>query len=211
MPHDRIRARHLFTGGVSLRKLTYFVAASVDGFIGAPEGEAGFFTDYVDEEFFEFLKQEYPETLPTHGRRALGIDDLENKQFDTVVQGRASYDLALAEGVTSPYAHLRQYVASRSLEKSPDPEVEILSEDLPGRIRALKAEEGGLGVYLCGGSVLAGELLPQVDELIIKSYPVVLGSGMPMFRSPYGLERFALQAVRTFGNGVLVRWYTRER
>jgi S-adenosyl methyltransferase len=75
-----------------LRKLTYFIAASIDGFIGAPSGDAAFFTRFVDEEFFEYLKAEYPETLPTQGRQALGIDDLENKRFDTVIQGRASYD-----------------------------------------------------------------------------------------------------------------------
>ncbi|OEU86822.1 deaminase [Streptomyces abyssalis] len=193
-----------------MRKLTYFIAASVDGFIGRPDGEAGFFTEYVDEEFFEFLKSEFPETMPTHGRQPLGIDDLENQQFDTIVQGRASYDLALEAGVTSPYAHMRQYVASRTMEKSPDPAVEIISEDLRGRVRALK-EEGGLGVYLCGGSVLAGELLDEIDELIVKTYPLVLGSGMPMFASGFGLERFALESVRTFGNGALVSRYSRER
>lgn len=194
-----------------MRKLTYFIAASIDGFIGAPDGEAGFFTEYVDEEFLEFLKAEYPETLPSHGRRALGLDDLTNRRFDTVIQGRASYDLALEDGFTSPYAHMRQYVASRSLKESPDPAVEIVAEDVAARVRALKEEEGGLGVYLCGGSRLAGELLDEVDELVIKTYPLVLGSGMPMFASGFALGRFALESVRTFGNDVLVRRYSRER
>lgn len=194
-----------------MRKLTYFIAASIDGFIGAPDGEAGFFTEYVDEEFLEFLKAEYPETLPSHGRRALGLDDLDNRRFDTVIQGRASYDLALRDGFTSPYAHMRQYVASRSLEVSPDPDVEIVAEDVAARVRALKEEGGGLGVYLCGGSRLAGELIDEVDELVIKTYPLVLGSGMPMFASGFALGRFALESVRTFGNGVVVRRYSRER
>lgn len=69
-----------------MRKLTYFIACSIDGFIGDPSGEAELFTRFVDEEYFEFLKTEYPETLPTHGRRALGVDDLENKKFDTIIQ-----------------------------------------------------------------------------------------------------------------------------
>ena len=141
-----------------MRKLTYFIAASIDGFIGAPGGNAEFFTRFVDEEFFEYLKTEYPETLPTHGRKALGLDDLENQRFDTVIQGRASYQLALDGNVTSPYAHLRQYVASRTIDQSPDPAVEIVSDDLVGKVRELKQEEG-LDIYLCGGSKLAGELL----------------------------------------------------
>lgn len=192
-----------------MRKLTYFIAASIDGFIGAPGGDGQFFTKYVDEEFFQFLKEEFPETLPTPGRQALGIDDLEHKEFDTVIQGRASYDVALDIDVTSPYAHLRQYVASRSIEKSPDPAVEIISEDLTGRVRALKQEDG-LGIYLCGGSKIAGELIDEIDELVIKTYPLVLGSGLPMFSSEFRFTEFALESVRPFGNGAVVSRYSRE-
>jgi dihydrofolate reductase len=193
-----------------VRKLTYFIAASIDGFIGAPSGDAEFFTRFVDEEFFEYLKTEYPETLPTHGRRALGLDDLENRRFDTVIQGRASYDLALAIDVTSPYAHLRQYVASRAIKDAPDPAVEIVSDDVVGKVRELKREQG-LDIYLCGGSKLAGALLDEVDELVLKTYPVVLGAGMPMFASGFGLTDFDLESVRAFGNGTLVRRYARKR
>ncbi|WP_405192139.1 dihydrofolate reductase family protein [Streptomyces anthocyanicus] len=194
-----------------MRKLTYFVACSIDGFIGGPDGDASFMVPFVDEEFFEFLKSEYPETLPTHGRRPLGIDDLPNKRFDTIVQGRASYDLALKEGVTSPYAHLREYVASRTLTESPDPNVEIISTDLVGRVRELKAEDSAFGIYLCGGSAVAGELVDEVDELVVKTYPVVLGTGMSMFGSGFEVSAFVPDSVRTFGNGVVVRTYHRKR
>ncbi|MET7319743.1 dihydrofolate reductase family protein [Streptomyces sp. NPDC005549] len=194
-----------------MRKLTYFVACSIDGFIGGPDGDASFMVPFVDEEFFEFLKSEYPETLPTHGRRPLGIDDLPNKRFDTVVQGRSSYDLALKEGVTSPYAHLREYVASRTLTESPDPNVEIISADLVGRVRELKAEDSAFDIYLCGGSAVAGELVDEVDELVIKTYPVVLGTGMPMFASGFEVTAFVPDSVRTFGNGAVVRTYHRKR
>ncbi|TDT38278.1 dihydrofolate reductase [Streptomyces sp. BK208] len=194
-----------------MRKLTYFIACSIDGFIGGPDGDATFMVRFADEEFFEFLKAEYPETLPTHGRRPLGIDDLPNKRFDTVVQGRASYDLALKEGITSPYAHLREYVASRTLTESPDPNVEIVSTDLVGKVRELKAEDSALGIYLCGGSVVAGELVDEIDELVIKTYPVILGTGMPMFASGFELNEFVTDSVRTFGNGTVVRTYHRKR
>lgn len=196
---------------VVLRKLTYFIACSIDGFIGDPDGDASAMFPFVDEEFLDFLKAEHPETIPTQGRRALGIDDLPNKRFDTIVQGRASYDLALKEGVTSPYAHLREYVASRTLKESPDPNVEIIAEDLVGRVRALKAEDSAFDVYLCGGARLAGELVDEIDELIIKTYPIVLGTGMPMFTSAFSVTQFALESVRGFGNGAVVRTYSRRR
>jgi dihydrofolate reductase len=88
--------------------------------------------------------------------------------------------------------------------------VEIVSDDLVGKVRELKQEEG-LDIYLCGGSTLAGELLDEIDELVIKTYPVVLGSGMPMFASGFRLTEFTLESVRTFGNGTLVRQYAVRR
>ncbi|MCX5279045.1 MULTISPECIES: dihydrofolate reductase family protein [unclassified Streptomyces] len=194
-----------------MRKLTYFVACSIDGFIGDPGGDADPFMPFVDEEFLAFLTAEYPETIASPARRALGVDDLENRVFDTVVQGRASYQLALDIGVTSPYAHLRQYVASRTLTESPDPAVRIVADDIVGTVRELKAEDGEFGIYLCGGSQLAGELIDEVDELVVKTYPVVLGSGMPMFGSGFDVGAFTLDEMRLFGNGVLVRTYRRKR
>lgn len=192
-----------------MRKLTYFIACSIDGFIAAPDGDAQMFFAYLDQEFLGFLTEEYPETAATQGRRALGIDHLANKRFDTLVQGRVSYDLALKEGITSPYAHLRQYVASRTLGQSPDPDVEIISSGLVDRVRALKAEEGEFGIYLCGGSRLAGELADEIDEIVVKTYPVVLGSGLPMFASDFSVAPFTLDEVRVFASGVLVRTYRR--
>ncbi len=73
------------------------------------------------------------------------------------------------------------------------------------------AEEGGLDVFLCGGALLAGQLLDEIDELVIKTCPVVYGRGMPMFATGLGIKEFGLDAVRAFTNGVLVRTYTRKR
>lgn len=194
-----------------MRKLTYFIACSIDGFIGDESGDATFMMPFVDEEFLAFLAAEYPETLATAGRRALGLDGLANKRWDTVVQGRGSYNEGLKQGITSPYAHLREYVASRTLTESPDPHVEIVADDLVGKVRELKAEEGELGIYLCGGSRIAGELFDLIDELVIKTYPVTIGSGMPMFGSGFSITEFGLDDVRTFKNGVFVRTYSRKR
>src|SRR3712207_8366055 len=90
--------------------------------------------------------------------------------------GRRTYDPALRLGITSPYAHLRQVVVSRTLE-SPDPDVTVVRDDPVGAVRALKQEDTGLDVYLAGGGQLAGELLPEIDRLVAKVYPVVAGAG----------------------------------
>jgi len=202
-------SHHSVTQRISLRKLSYFVAASIDGFIGAPDGAAGFFTGYLSGEFVEYLKTECPDTLPTAARKALGVDGAPNAQYDTVIQGRASYGLALDVSITSPYAHLREYVVSQSITQSPDPHVEIVSGDVVAKVRELKQEDG-LGIYLCGGANLAGQLMDEIDELVIKTYPVVLGSGMPMFAAEFRPADFALESVRSFDNGAVVRKYRRK-
>ncbi|MGA4839668.1 dihydrofolate reductase family protein [Streptomyces sp. G45] len=194
-----------------MRKLTYFVAVSIDGFIGDPGGDANSYMKFVDDEFLHFLRTEYPETVSVAGRRALGFDDVPNQKFDTVIQGRNSYQLGLDEGLASPYGHLREYVASRSLRESPHPNVEIIADDLVGAVRALKAEDGDLGIWLCGGAQLAGQLYDDIDELVLKTYPVLLGSGMPMFAGvESAVSEFALTESRVFGNGVVVRHYVRR-
>ncbi|MEU3705971.1 dihydrofolate reductase family protein [Streptomyces anulatus] len=194
-----------------MRKLTYFIACSIDGFIGDSSGDASAMMAFVSEEFLGFLKSEYPETISVEGRSMLGFHDAENQHFDTVVQGRRSYQLALDADITSPYGHLREVVASRTLTESPHPNVELIGDDPVARIRELKAEDSELDIWLCGGSRLAGELLDEIDELVIKTYPVVYGVGMPMFGSGSGVTEFTFEGVRTFENGALVRTYRRKR
>ncbi|MFJ8083975.1 dihydrofolate reductase family protein [Streptomyces sp. NPDC096205] len=194
-----------------MRKLTYFIACSLDGFIGDPSGDASAMMALLDEEFIGYLATECPDTLPAPARAAMGLADRPLERFDTVIQGRGSYEVGLKEGVTSPYAHLREYVASHSLTESPDPNVEIISGDLVAKVRELKAEDSEFDIYLCGGATVAGELLDEIDELVIKTYPLVYGSGMPMFAAGVSLTYFTLDSVRTFGNGALVRTYSRKR
>ncbi|MBW1599985.1 dihydrofolate reductase family protein [Streptomyces sp. JJ38] len=119
--------------------------------------------------------------------------------------GRATYDPALRVGMTNPYAHPRAYVLSRSLTASPDPAVTVTDEDPLTLVRKLKAEDGPLDVYLVGGGKLAGPLLPEIDRLILKKYPVVAGAGLPAFDTAFQPTQFTLTDSRTFvGGGVVL-------
>jgi dihydrofolate reductase len=189
-----------------MRRLTYFIASTIDGFIAGPSGEIDFYP--VTEELLAFLGAQYPETLPTHGRAALGINSA-NRRFDTVIMGRATYDPALQEGITSPYAHLRQYVVSTSIRDSPDPKVKIVSGDPVTKVRELKAESGGLGIYLAGGSQLAGTLLPEIDEFVVKLYPVVAGAGIPLFSTGFDPTQFELVDTQALRSGVVILTYAK--
>ncbi|QES52577.1 deaminase [Streptomyces venezuelae] len=193
-----------------MRKLTYFIATSVDGFIGEPDGNGDFLNQWLDPEYLDWMVAEYPETIPTHVQGHFGITDLRARHFDAVIQGRGSYDIGLKAGVTSPYAHLKQYVASRSLTTSPDPAVELIAGDVAARVRELKQEDG-LGIWLCGGADLAGQLVEEIDEFVVKTYPVVAGSGMPMTRAGFGAREVELLGVKGFGGGQVVTTYARKR
>ncbi|WP_067864479.1 dihydrofolate reductase family protein [Nocardia shimofusensis] len=193
-----------------MRKLIYFVGMSLDGYIAGPADEVDFLP--VADDFREWLCQDYPDTLPTHVRPHFGLAaDAANRHFDTVVMGRNTYLPALSLGIVNPYAHLRQYVVSSSLEPVGDPAVEIVSGDPVGLVRRLAAEPGpeGLDIWLAGGGKLAAQLLGEIDELVVKSYPVVAGGGIPAFADGFDPTAFTPTARRQFADGTQVSWFTR--
>lgn len=187
-----------------MRKLVYYVGATIDGFIAAPDGSADFFP--VTPDVLDFITTDYPDALPTHMREQLGVD-VPNPNFDVGVQGRTTYQPALDIGVTSPFAHLRQYVVSTTYE-SEDPAVEIISTDVVGRIRELKAEDGK-DIYLIGGSRLAGSLLAEIDSIVLKVYPLVAGAGIPLFTADFSPTSFTLTGARTLDGGTVILTYDR--
>ena len=54
--------------------------------------------------------------------------------------GRRTYEFGFQYGVTDPYPWMKQYVFSRTMERSPDPNVELVSEDVVVLVRELKEE-----------------------------------------------------------------------
>lgn len=193
-----------------MRKLTYFVAATIDGFIATEDGAVDFFP--VGGDHSRTITAQYPETVPSEVRRALGIG-ARNANFDTVIMGRKTYDFGVRTGTTNPYAHLRQFVVSTTLSAPPDPAVELIGADPLARVRALKREQGP-GIWLCGGGRLAQELLPEIDQVFLKLHPIVLGRGRPLFgsgpRLPEPLE-FRVITSQVFDDGVAFVKYGKAR
>jgi dihydrofolate reductase len=190
-----------------MRELTYYVACTVDGFIARPDGAFDFYL--TEGEHLAELFAEYPETVPGHLREALGVRG-ENRHFDTVLMGRKTYEVGLAVGVTSPYPHLRQVVFSRTLPASPDAGVELVAGDPLSAVRALKREPGA-GIWLCGGADLAARLFPEIDDLVLKVNPVVLGAGIPLFAGAVDTTALALVSSRIYHNGFMLLRYRPRR
>ncbi len=186
-----------------MRKLTYYIGSSLDGFIADVGGGLGRFQ--VGPELIDFVATEYPETLPGQAREQLGLG-APGRHFDTIVQGRGSYSLALDAGITNPYPHLRQYVVSSTLGERPNPAVTVIPSDPVAAVRALKEEDGG-GIYLAGGGNLAGQLIEEIDELVVKVYPLVLGDGIPMFGGQAVPKQLKLTNHQVLADGVAVMSY----
>ncbi|WP_130400378.1 dihydrofolate reductase family protein [Micromonospora violae] len=75
-------------------------------------------------------------------------------------------------------------------------------------VRKLKQEDGQ-DIWLCGGGHLARQLLPEIDELVVKRYPLVVGAGISMFDGPFNPARFTVASTRTFESGVAISTYIR--
>jgi dihydrofolate reductase len=190
-----------------VRRLVYVVATSVDGRIAGPAGETDFYP--LTDDVVALLRGDLADTLPTHAREQLGVAGAP-RRFDTVVMGRLTYEPALSVGITSPYAPLRQLVVSRTLPDAPDPEVEIVRDDPAAAVRTLKAG-AGRDILLVGGAQLAGALLPQIDELVVKLYPVLAGAGVPQFTAPFTPTALTLTSSRVLERGTVVLTYDVRR
>lgn len=196
-----------------MRKLVYYVAVTLDGRIAGPQGEYDFYPQGDEEQaaaYSSWMNARCPETVPTVAREALGLADTPHARFDAVVMGLGAYRPALDEGITSPYAHLRQYVVSSTLAADIDPAVTVVADDPVGFVRDLKRQEGR-DIWLCGGGRLAGALLREIDELLVKSYPVVAGAGIPVFDGEFDPTVFQVAERTAFTNGVTFTRFTRPR
>ncbi|MGK5674467.1 dihydrofolate reductase family protein [Micromonospora sp. URMC 106] len=195
-----------------MRKLVYYIATTLDGFIAGPDGAdptgpGGFWP--IPEDYLGHLVTEYPETLPAPARQALGVT-AEGTRFDTVLEGRHSYDIGLDAGITDAYPHLRHLVFSRTLAESPDPAVEVVSGDPIATVRALKQQDGK-DIWVIGGGALAGALYPEIDRLIVKLAPLTIGAGIPLFGRDAVFEprTWKLAEHTVLGSGALFLTYDR--
>jgi dihydrofolate reductase len=191
-----------------MRKLIYYIACTVDGFIAREDGSFDCFP--MSGEHFADLFDAFPETIPANLHEALGINFLGNKQFDAVLMGRKTYEVGLKVGLTNPYPSLKQYVFSRSMNESADENVKLFSDDAVGLVKELK-KETGKDIWLCGGGELAATVVSEIDEMIVKSNPVVIGAGIPMFARAIAPTNLELVDRKIYNNGFMLLHYRLQK
>lgn len=187
-----------------MRDLVYYVAVTIDGFIAAPDGDAGFFPTEPETVAAQFAR--YPEACPAHLREAFGVDR-PPARFDTVLMGASTYRPAREAGVVSPYPDLRQYVVTHG-ELPAAPALEAVSGDVAGFVRRLKSEPGR-DIWLCGGGDLAGQLRDEIDEIQLKVNPVLAGAGIPLVAGGFAPSAWRHVATEVLPGGVPFHTYRR--
>jgi dihydrofolate reductase len=174
-----------------MRLLKYHVATSIDGFIAHEDHTVGGFVEQGEHvtEYLNSLKTDY----------------------DVVLMGRRTYEFGFQFGVTNPYPWMKQYVLSRTMESSPDPNVELISENTIDLVKELKRGTGK-SIYLCGGGTLAATLFAEdlVDEIVLKLNPIMIGKGVPLV-SAATHRSLELIGNKSYASGVLLLTYRVKR
>lgn len=172
-----------------MRKVTFGGANSLDNYIARKD-------DAVDwllwgEEAASFMKEFW-------------------KTIDTVLMGRKTYEvgLRLSKGKRNPYPAIKSYVFSRTLPKSADGTVEIVTTDAAAFVRKLKAKRGK-DICVLGGGEFAKTLFEAglIDEIGFNIHPVLLGSGIPLFHEMNRQIDLELLDCKTFKNGCVLVTY----
>jgi dihydrofolate reductase len=150
-----------------MRTVTYGAACSLDHYIARPDGSVDWlhWSNDVNAIMSSFWKT-----------------------IDTLVMGRKTYEVAVANGSAGSSGGTKSYVFSRTMTEPPVGGMELVSTDAAEFVRGLKSQEGK-GICVMGGGDLARSLLEAdlVDEVGVNVHPVLLGTGIPLFL-PFGRQ-----------------------
>jgi dihydrofolate reductase len=140
---------------------------------------------------------------------------------DALLFGRRTWQVmagAWPDRAGDPFADrmnsIRKYVVTDTLGDADltwENTVRLPGAEFPGRIRALREEEGG-DIVVMGSSSVARALMSAglVDELRLTQMPVVLGGGKSIFPADGTLSTFRLVSVTTSPKGVNALVYQRS-
>lgn len=149
------------------QKQSAFIASSLDGYIARPDGGIDWLTGVENDiEGEDFGYSNFMKTI------------------DALVMGRNTFDKVL-EFDAWPYDKKVFVLTGRSLSL-PDGfsgTVESMSGE-PGNIIEVLAEQGFFHLYIDGGETICRFLeAGLMDEMTITRIPILIGEGIPLFRS----------------------------
>jgi dihydrofolate reductase len=159
-----------------VRRLVLKISVSLDGFVGAEDGNVDWIFPSLSEDATTWLV----ETLWQSGTHIMGR---------TTYEGMAAHWPTSTEAFAAPMNAIPKVVFSRSLEKASWPESRVATGELAEEIGRLK-QEPGKDILAHGGASFVRSLsrLQLIDEYRLLIHPVALGKGRPMFAAPMNLR-----------------------
>lgn len=177
-----------------MRKLSLFIATSLDGYIAKPNDDLSFLKT-VEKEGEDYGYADFTATI------------------DTIILGRKTYDYVLREIGSSHYDNGQRdvYVITRT-EKPRAGKTTFYTGNLAELIQRLKSESGK-NIYCDGGAEIINELLQNdlIDEFIISIIPVLVGNGTRLFKDGRPEQQLELLATKTFDSGLTQLHYRRKK
>lgn len=177
-----------------MRKLSIFIAMSLDGYIAKPGDDLGFL------KLVEKKGEDY------------GYADFTSK-IDTIIIGRKTYDYVLREIGPTHYDNGQRdiYVITREVRPTQG-KAQFYNGDLAKLIQELKAAEGK-NIYCDGGAEVINEFLKLglIDELTISVIPILLGNGTRLFKEGRPELDIELVHTKSFDTGLVQLYYKRKR
>jgi len=173
-----------------MRKISLFIAMSLDGHIAKPNDDLSFL-NLVEKEGEDYGYAKFTDTI------------------DTVIVGRKTYDYVLKNVGPSHYDNGQRDVYVITRTKRPNVGRTIFyTGDLTELVERLKSENGK-NIYCDGGAEIINELLKNnlVDELIISVVPVLLGNGTRLFKDGRPEQILKLILAKTFKTGLVQLHY----
>jgi dihydrofolate reductase len=183
-----------------MRTITFGGAVSLDGFLAGPNGELDWlhFSSDVQQIMSDYWKS-----------------------VDTILMGRKTFAAAAAQhpprkkGGKPRRAQrptVSTYVFSRSLESLDHPGAELIRDNAAEFVDQLK-HSPGREICLMGGGELAQSLFAAglVDKVGLNVHPVMLGSGVPVFRDPGHRVHLHLTGCRSLDGGCVFTTYDVRR
>lgn len=163
-----------------LRKIKLFIAASLDGYIARKDGGIDWLFTDADYGYGEFYS---------------GVD--------TVLMGRKTYEQVLGFG-EFPFKGKKNFVFTRQKDRAPEKHVSFFYGDVAGFSRSLKKEEGK-DIWLVGGAEIIAILNRErlIDEYIISIHPVILGSGIALFKEEGREAKLELLGSKAYSSGLV--------
>lgn len=183
-----------------MRKLTYGMNVSLDGYIAAAGDNLGW--SIPSDELFQYWSDRVGETeLALYGRK---VWEGMSSHWPTADQqpGATPAHIAYAQR----WREMPKVVFSSTLT-AVDWNARLVATDAVTEIARIKGEEGGpidiVGAALAATAMRAG----LIDEYVLVTHPVLIGGGTPFFTALDSWVELSLVEICAFPDGVMLTRY----